>query len=67
MRRRLVDAGIRRMQLDTLRLLVVKIGARARQLLTTRYVFIWHQGIPANACGTRSTQRSPDVLVNDSG
>ncbi len=33
-RRRLVDAGVRRMQLDTLRLLVVKIGARARQLLT---------------------------------
>ena len=33
-RRRLVDAGVRRMQLDTLRLVVVKIGARVRQLLT---------------------------------
>lgn len=33
-RRRLVDAGVRRMQLDTLRLLVVKIGARLKQLLT---------------------------------
>ena len=33
-RRRLVDAGVRRMQLDTLRLLLVKIGGRVRQLLT---------------------------------
>ncbi len=33
-RRRLIDAGVRRMQLDTLRLLLVKIGGRVRQLLT---------------------------------
>jgi hypothetical protein len=33
-RRRLMEAGVRRMQLDTLRLLVVKIGGRVRQLLT---------------------------------
>jgi len=33
-RRKLVGAGVRRMQLDTLRLLVVKIGGRVRQLLT---------------------------------
>ena len=33
-RRRLVGAGVRRMQLDTLRLLLVKIGGRVRQLLT---------------------------------
>jgi Transposase DDE domain group 1 len=33
-RRRLVDAGVGRMQLDTLRLVVLKIGARVRQLLT---------------------------------
>jgi hypothetical protein len=33
-RRRLVSAGVRRMQLDTLRLLLVKIGGRVRQMLT---------------------------------
>lgn len=33
-RRRLVGAGVRRMQLDTLRLRLVKIGGRVRQLLT---------------------------------
>jgi hypothetical protein len=34
LRRRLVVAGIRRMQLDTLRLTLIKIGGRVRQLLT---------------------------------
>jgi hypothetical protein len=34
LRRKLVERGVRRMQLDTLRLLVVKIGGRVRQLLT---------------------------------
>ncbi len=34
LRRRLVAAGVRRMQLDTLRLLLIKIGGRVRQLLT---------------------------------
>jgi hypothetical protein len=33
-RRRLIGAGVRRMQLDTLRLRLVKIGGRVRQLLT---------------------------------
>ena len=32
--RKLVEAGVRRMQLDTLRLLLVEIGGRVRQLLT---------------------------------
>ena len=34
LRRRLVAAGVRRMRLDTLRLLLIKIGGRIRQLLT---------------------------------
>jgi DDE family transposase len=34
LRRRLVGAGIGRMQLDTLRLYLIKIGGRVRQLLT---------------------------------
>jgi hypothetical protein len=34
LRRKLVSAGIERMQLDTLRLRLVKIGGRVRQLLT---------------------------------
>ncbi len=33
LRRKLVEAGVRRMQLDTLRLLLIKIGGRVRQLL----------------------------------
>jgi DDE family transposase len=33
-RRRLVGTGVRRMQLDTLRLLLIKIGGRVRQLFT---------------------------------
>lgn len=34
LRRKLVEASVRRMQLDTLRLLLIKIGGRVRQLLT---------------------------------
>jgi Transposase DDE domain group 1 len=34
LRRRLVGAGIQRMQLDTLRLYLIKIGGRVRELLT---------------------------------
>ncbi len=34
LRRKLVEAGVRRMQLDTLRLLLVKIGGRVRELTT---------------------------------
>jgi len=34
LRKRLVQAGTRRMQLDTLRLRLIKIGGRARQSLT---------------------------------
>ena len=34
LRRKLVMAGIRRMQLDTLRLYLIKIGGRVRELLT---------------------------------
>jgi hypothetical protein len=34
LRRRLVLGGIRRMQLDTLRLYLIKIGGRVRQMLT---------------------------------
>lgn len=33
-RRRLIEAGVRRMQFDTLRLMLIKIGGRVRQLLT---------------------------------
>jgi hypothetical protein len=34
LRTKLVEAGMRRMQLDTLRLMLIKIGGRVRQLLT---------------------------------
>ena len=34
LRTRLIEAGVRRMQLHTLRLLLIKIGGRVRELLT---------------------------------
>ena len=34
LRRRLIESGLKRMQLDTLRLFLVKIGGRVRELLT---------------------------------
>jgi hypothetical protein len=34
LRKKLVDGGLERMQLDTLRLKLVKIGGRVRELLT---------------------------------
>jgi hypothetical protein len=34
LRAKLLGAGVRRMQLDTLRLMLIKIGGRVRQLLT---------------------------------
>ncbi len=34
LRKKLIEAGVKRMQLDTLRLMLVKIGGRVRQLLT---------------------------------
>jgi hypothetical protein len=34
LRRKLIDSGARRMQLDTLRLLLIKIGGRVRELMT---------------------------------
>lgn len=57
LRRKLVEAGVRRMQLDTLRLLLVKIGGRVRQLLTKVRLHLasghpgqrlWHVLSPAN-------------------
>jgi hypothetical protein len=34
LRRKLIDSGAHRMQLDTLRLSVIKIGGRVRELVT---------------------------------
>lgn len=65
-RRRLVGAGVRRMRLDTLRLLLVKIGGRVRQLFT-KIRLTSHLGIPDNTCGIHSPQHNRDVLVNNSG
>ncbi len=57
LRRKLVEAGVRRMQLDTLRLMLVKIGGRVRQLLTKVRLHLasghpgqrlWHMLSPAH-------------------
>jgi hypothetical protein len=46
LRRSLVGAGMQRMQLDTLRLYLIKIGARVRELLTRvqRHLATGHPG-----------------------
>jgi hypothetical protein len=58
LRRRLMAAGIRRMQLDTLRLYLIKIGGRVRQLLTKVRLYL-ASGHPG--------QRFWYALVNNSG
>ncbi len=54
------------MQLDTLRLRLIKIGGRVRQLLTVVRGCTWHRAILANAYGVCST-RVTDGLVNNPG
>ncbi len=59
LRRKLVGVGIERMQLDTLRLSLIKIGGRVRQLLTKVRLYLasghpggrlWHALSPATGC-----------------
>ncbi len=54
LRRRLLVAGVRRMQLDTLRLYLIKIGGRVRQMLT---------GVRLHLASGHPGQRLWDVLV----
>lgn len=52
---KLIAAGTRRMQLDTLRLRLVKIGGRVRQMLTVVRMHL-ASSHPVNAYGTCSTR-----------
>jgi hypothetical protein len=63
LRRKLVAAGIERMQLDTLRLYLIKIGGRVRQLLTRVRSCAWPLAIPDNGYGKPSARWS----MNNSG
>lgn len=65
-RRRLVRAGVRRMQLDTLRLLLVKIGARVRQLLTKIRLHL-ASGHPGQRLWHVLSATSMSGFVNNSG
>ena len=65
-RRRLVGAGIRRMQLDTLRLLLVKIGGRVRQLLTKVRLHL-ASGHPSQHLWHALFSAEPAMLVNNPG
>jgi hypothetical protein len=56
-RRKLIERGARRMQLDTLRLSLIKIGGRVRELLT-KSVYIWPRGIRGEVYGTPSRELS---------
>ena len=51
LRRWLRRCGVPRMQLDTLRLRLLKIGGRVRQL-RDRVRLRWHPAIPANPSGS---------------
>jgi hypothetical protein len=65
-RRRLVRAGVRRMQLDTLRLLLVKIGGRVRQLLTKIRLHL-ASGHPGKRLWHVLSATSMNGFVNNSG
>ena len=65
-RRRLVKAGVRRMQLDTLRLLLVKIGGRVRQLLTKIRLHL-ASGHPGKRLWHVLSATSMNGFVNNSG
>ena len=58
LRRKLMAAGVRRMQLDTLRLVFIKVGGRVRQLLTK---------IRLHLASGHPGQRFWYALVNNSG
>ena len=58
LRRRLMAAGVRRMQLDTLRLAFIKVGGRVRQLLTK---------VRLHLASGHPGQRLWYALVNNSG
>jgi hypothetical protein len=58
LRRRLVARGVRRMQLDTLRLLLIKVGGRVKELLTMIKLH-WRLDIPDSDCGVCSPNRKP--------
>jgi hypothetical protein len=52
LRRKLVKSGTRRMQLEILRIRLVKIGGRVRELKRRRSACIWPLDIPVNPYGT---------------
>jgi hypothetical protein len=67
LRKRLVEAGVSRMQLDTLRLCLIKVGGRVRQLCSPRCVCTWGQGIPVNAYGGHSLKGKTGTFMNNPG
>ena len=66
LRRKLVHVGVRRMQLDSLRLRLIKIGGRVRELLTKVRLHIWPLGIQDKAYGKVFRELSA-VFMNNPG
>jgi hypothetical protein len=52
LRRKLVCSGVRRMQLDSLRLDLIKIGGRVRGNCSQGSAYTWPQGIQDKTYGT---------------
>jgi hypothetical protein len=65
LRRKLIEGGSRRMQLDTLRLRLIKIGGRVRELMRkVRLHLAW--GILGKTYGTLSQELS-EAFMNNPG
>jgi hypothetical protein len=66
LRRKLIEGGSRRMQLDTLRLSLIKIGGRVRELFTNLRIYIWPQGIRGKIYGALFLELS-EAFMNNPG
>ena len=65
LRRKLIEGGSRRMQLDTLRLGSIKIGGRVRELMTKVRLHL-ASGHPGKVYGTPFREPS-EAFMNNSG
>src|SRR5215210_3486975 len=64
LRRKLVRGGARRMQLDSLRLRLIKIGGRGSGNCSRRSVYTWRRDILGKPYGTPSRELSEPFMNN---
>jgi hypothetical protein len=66
LRRKLIERGVRRMQLDTLRLSLIKIGGRVRELLTKVRLHL-ASGHPGQSLWHTLSREPSEAFMNNSG